>query len=119
MNHIDEYFDLLKYNKDNKIEDDYYTDLYLLGLEDHAEKDKKEGNIEGLEKELWQINSNMRLYYGIIVFFYYLLCMSILLALVVCNITTKMIIVSLVTIPNAIALLLGIGSLAFLYFAVL
>lgn len=119
MNHIDEYFDLLKYNKDNKIEDDYYTDLYLLGLEDHAEKDKKEGNIEGLEKELWQINSNMRLYYGIIVFFYYLLCMSILLALVVCNITTKMVIVSLVTIPNGIALLLGIGSLAFLYFAVL
>lgn len=128
MNYIDEYFDLLKYNKDNKIEDDYYTDLYLLGLIDYVEKNRRfmeyrkyreNMKVEGLEKELWQINSYMKTYYESIILSYYLLCSSILLALVISDITTKMVIVSLVTIPNGIALLLGIGSLAFLYFAVL
>lgn len=125
MNYIDEYFDLLKYNKDNKIEDDYYTDLYLLGIiyydemndEDNAyiyQKTRYE-----LKEVLRQIKSNMKAYFGTIIGLYVVMCIGILVYFVVSDNTTKMVIVSLATISNGIALLLGIGSLAFLYFAVL
>jgi hypothetical protein len=125
MNYIDEYFDLLKYNKDNKIEDDYYTDLYLLGIIYYDERNDEDNAYiyqktrYELKEVLRQIKSNMKAYFGTIIGLYVVMCIGILVYFIVSDNTTKMVIVSLATISNGIALLLGIGSLAFLYFAVL
>jgi hypothetical protein len=102
MNHIDEYFNLLKYNKDNKIEDDYYTEFYLLGLIAYKEDDDIENPNNKydplrykLKQVLKQITSNTSAYFITIIVLYVLMCVGILLYLIIFDITTKMAFISL------------------------
>jgi len=121
MNHIDEYFDLLKYNKDNKIEDDYYTELYLLGIIYYNDKDNIENNTKNyssnryeLEKVLKRITSKVRVYFEIIIGLYVVMCVGILAYLIVFNINIKMLFVNVATINNFLALAFIIGLMTFL-----
>jgi hypothetical protein len=102
MNHIDEYFNLLKYNKDNNIDDDYYTEFYLLGLIAY----KKDDDIEDpnnkydalrykLKQVLKRITSNTNVYFITIIVLYVLMCVSILLYLIIFDFNTKMAFISL------------------------
>jgi hypothetical protein len=102
ISNIDEYFDLLKYNKDNKIDEDYYADFYLLGLIAYTEEDDKEDpNNEyntyryRLKNLLTRITSNMRVYFITIIVLYVLMCVWILLYLIIFEDTITMVYISL------------------------
>ena len=117
INYIDEYFDLLEYNGNNKInyaQFDYYTKFYLLGL---IEFDKDNMPETGetptdkykvyvavrreLKKKLIEdIRSEIRSYFQAIFWLYVILCIFILILLLIYNHTIKKPFINIIFIIN-------------------
>jgi hypothetical protein len=119
INYIDEYFDLLEYNGNNKInysQFDYYTKFYLLGL---IEFDKDNTNTpetgetptdkykvyvavrRELKKKLIEdIRSEIRSYFQAIFWLYVILCIFILILLLMYNHTIKKPFINIIFIIN-------------------
>jgi hypothetical protein len=121
INYIDEYFDLLEYNGNNKInysKCDYYTKFYLLGLiefdkdntntpetgETPTDKDKYKVYVavrRELKKKLIEdIRSEIRSYFQAIFWLYVILCIFILILLLMYNHTIKKPFINIIFIIN-------------------